>query len=76
MANTNEMKWVVYNTRTNTIWKRFYLEQDAQKKRRKILRDRKYGVSDDEFIVEHIGDVTEAQWKMWKQLQKDLHGKY
>lgn len=64
------MWWLVYNTNDFTIYNRFYLEKDAKKKARKMVRER-FNLSESDVGVEYIGDsITEKQWKMWKQLQR------
>jgi hypothetical protein len=72
MAHAQNVKeriamWIIYNTMAFSVHGRFYLEKDALKKVRRMERRNPGCVG--VFAVEHLGDITEKQWKMWKKLQ-------
>ena len=63
--------WVIYDTKTFLIKKRYFLEDDAEKRLRKYYRDFKYMWNvEEKFKLDLIYNITEKQWRAWKLLQK------
>jgi len=66
MRNPGDRKWIVYNPRTATILKTFYLKEDAEKAARRGRRISGVGIRAEEWD----SSMTLNQWVMWKSLQK------
>lgn len=66
MRDPGDRRWIVYNPRTATILKTFYLEEDARKAARRTNRVIRIDVR----VEEWDGSLTLKEWVMWKSLQK------
>lgn len=71
IVNTTKLSkpWVIYDKHSMMIRGRFFLKVDAEKKLRRIKRSTPNHTWT--LAIATLGDLTEAEWKMWTLLQKE-----